>query len=265
MSGLKICFQSLHDRHGAGPPRRRNPMAKLKTCAAKQPKQTTAIVKELRNAGVSDPRTELIERRVNQLIEILRELKPHGPPRGNRKANRDHAKKLISSIDQCEQLLADYPENFPLNFLFTRLPTSLFVADTEAVEDRAEAVYLEAERRRFDFVVFLRDMRKKCERIIEHRLGEHGRSGYQQERAAMASRELLEPFGIPLHPTSPTSAYRTIARLFLEATTGTCSADGADIQRACEAVARLPRSVTPDASLLSQLRVISRKPWPLPR
>jgi hypothetical protein len=167
--------------------RRRNPMAKLKTPAAEQSKQVTAIVKELRKAGVSDPRTKLIERRVNQLIEILRELKPHGPQKGNRKSNRDYAKKLISSIDQCEQLLAGSPDSFPVNFLFVPPPTSLFVADPVAVEDRAEAVYLEAERRRFDFVVFLREMREKCERIIEHRLGEHGRSGRNAPRWQAAS------------------------------------------------------------------------------
>jgi hypothetical protein len=184
------------------------------------------ILKELREAGAKVSDTRIAERRIKQLIEDLRALRRHGPPKGNRNLNREHTEKIISLIGALEQALANHPKNYPLNYLFTP-PVLSLLADPEAVDNQ------KAEQRRYLFAAFLADVQERGNRIIEQKVGEHGLSGYQQKRAARASRELLEPFQIRLHYTSPTSAYRTIASLFFEAMTGTY---GADLERACEAM-----------------------------
>jgi hypothetical protein len=114
-----------------------------------------------------------------------------------------------------------------LNDLFTP-PDDSLLADPVIVYQKDERC------NNWLFTALLADMRKKCEWIIEHRIGEHASSGYRQERAARVSRELLKDFGIPLHPSSPTSTYRRVASLFFEAMTGTYDAD---LQRACVAMA----------------------------
>jgi hypothetical protein len=184
------------------------------------------ILKELREAGADVSDTRIADRRIIQLIEDLRALRPHGPPKGNRNLNKEHTEKIISLIDAFEQALANHPKDYPLNYLFTP-PVLSLLAHPDAVDDH------KAQQCRHLLAALLADVRERGKRIIEHRVGEHGLSGYQQKRAARASRELLEPFGIRLHYTSPTSAYRTIACLFFEAMTGTY---GADLERACEAM-----------------------------
>jgi hypothetical protein len=204
------------------------------------------ILKEARKVGAEVPGT-----RITEWIETLRTLKPDGPPFGNRRLNKKYAAKVISLIDECMQMLADPPKDFSLNYLFYP-PDSRLLPPVVA--------YRKAEQRHDCLATLLSEVRNRCEGIIEYRFGEHGRSGYQQQRAAMASRQLLESSGIPLQYSSSTSAYRTIARLFFEAMTGTCSADGADIERACEAVVRSPDAALFDQLWLVHLLVRSSKP-----
>jgi hypothetical protein len=182
------------------------------------------ILKEVRKAGVEVPDTQ-----VDVLIKALHEIKHLGPSSGNRKLNKEYAEKVISWIDAGAQMFADPPEDFPLNDLYTPTDDSL-LADPAIVYQKAE------QRNDWLLTALLADMRKKCRWIIEHRVGEHANSGYQQERAARVSRQLLKKFGIPLHPSSPTSTYRRVASLFFEAMTGTYDAD---LKRACVAMAKV--------------------------
>jgi hypothetical protein len=178
------------------------------------------ILHEVRTAGAEAP-----EAGVRGLIEGLRALKLYGPLSGNRSSNRKYARKLVVWIDGGKQLLAEHPENFNLNLLFAPEP---------AAGDHIEAVYQKAELRYGWFAALLADMRSRCDWIIEHKYGEHGSAGYQQERSAIASREVMDQLKLPLAYSSPTSAYRRVASLFFEAMTGTYDAD---LERACEAMA----------------------------
>jgi hypothetical protein len=186
------------------------------------------ILKEFRKAGAEVPDTH-----VDVLIKALREIKHLGPLSGKRKTNKEYAEKVISWIDAAGQMFADPPEGFPLNDLFTP-PEDSLLADPAIVYQNDERNWL--------FTALLADMRKKCRWIIEHGVGEHASSGYQQERAARVSRQLLKKFGIPLHPSSPTSTYRRVASLFFETVTGTYDAD---LKRACVAMAKVETGTNP--------------------
>jgi hypothetical protein len=182
------------------------------------------ILKELHEAGAEVPYAQ-----VDDLIKALREIKQLGPLSGSRKANREYAERVISWIDAAGRMFADPPENFPLNDLFTP-PDDSLLADPPIVYQKDERC------NSWLFTALLADMRKNCEWIIEHKVGEHRNSGYQQERAARVSRELLKKFGIPLHPSSPTSTYRRVASLFFEAMTGKYDIG---LKRACVAMAKV--------------------------
>jgi hypothetical protein len=181
------------------------------------------ILNALRKAGAG-----VGDVRIYVLIEALRETKHLGPSSGNRKSNKEYAEKVNSWIDAGERMFADPPEGFPLNYLFSP-PDDSLLADPTIVSQKPEQC------NDWLLTAVLADMRRRCKSIIEHRVGEHGRSGYQQERAARVSRELLKTFGVPLHPSSPTSTYRMVASLFFEAMTGTY---GADLERACKAMVK---------------------------
>jgi hypothetical protein len=185
------------------------------------------IVQDIRHK-VSEAGAEAPEAGISELIESLRALKGYGSLAGNRTQNRKYAKKLIAWIDEGRQLLADHPENFNFNVLFAPYTSVVECIDIDVVYQKAEL--------RYEWMsALLSDMRSRCDWIIASKFGEHASSGYQQERAAIASRELMEQLRLPLAPTSSTSAYRRVASLFFEAMTGIYDAE---LERACEAMAR---------------------------
>jgi hypothetical protein len=169
------------------------------------------------------------EARIRELIDGLRSLKPYGSLSGNRASNQKYAKKIIAWIDEGGQLLADHPEDFNFNVIFA--PRGVAVSHPEI----PEILYQQAELRYEAMAAFLSDMRGWCEWIIATKFGDHGSSGYQQERCAISSRELLEELQLPIAPTSSTSTYREVASLFFEAMMGVYRAD---LERACEAMAK---------------------------
>jgi hypothetical protein len=193
--------------------------------SAEERRTDKEIVDDIRR-GIRAANVDVPEARIRELIEGLRALEAYGPLAGNRTLNRKYAKKFIGWIDDGRRLLAEHPENFNLHLLF---------APHAPVFERIESVYQRAELRYEWFAALLADMRSRSEWIIESKYGEHGSAGYQQERAAIASRELMEQFKLPLAYSSQTSTYRTVASLFFEAMTGIC---GADLERACEAMTR---------------------------
>jgi hypothetical protein len=203
------------------------------------------ILKELRKAGAEVPDTQ-----IHKLIKAWREIVHLGPSSGNRKANKKYAERVISWIDAGAQMFSDPPEDFPLNDLFTP-PDDSPLADL--------AIYPNDERcNDWLFTGILADMRKKCKWTIDHRVGEHANSGYQQERAARMSRGLLKSYKIPLHPSSPTSTYRRVASLIFEVMTGTYDVD---LKRACEPWPRSRPAQKSDPAVIfpSRSRLIGTK------
>ena len=81
----------------------------------------------------------------------------------------------------------------------------------------------------------LNELRRRCDRIIQSQPGKHRNAGYQQEKAAEYSRELMEKCGLPLIHTNPYGPYRAVASLLYELMTGDADKD---LERACEVVAR---------------------------
>jgi len=92
-----------------------------------------------------------------------------------------------------------------------------------------------AVQRHYWLVALLVEMRRRCKWIIDDRVGTSANYGHPQECAAMASRQLLESFEIPLRYSQAKSTYREVSSLFFEAMTGT---HGVDLERACRAVAK---------------------------
>jgi hypothetical protein len=172
---------------------------------------------------------------VRLLADGLLTLKPYPPLSGWRADNTKFVAALREWVDTGEKLLADSPEGFNRNILFVPELQSL----DETLEQKA-ARYGQAQACSELFTAILALLRRRCDRVIDSQDGEHRRAGYQQERAAIASEELMVLCGLPLAYASPTSAYCVTASLFFELMTGTF---GADLERACEAMARGARKV----------------------
>jgi hypothetical protein len=171
-----------------------------------------------------------VEKQVRLLIEGLRVLKSSAPFNGYRRENQQYLAAVRKQIDKLEKTLKAAPASFKFTMLFA--PNQSATLDTMYQKAEACWEYLSGEMAR---------LRARCDRFIELGLGEHGAAGYQQERAAIAARELIEQSGKPLAWSSPTSSYRVVAGLLFEAMTGE---QGRDMERACEAMARVPiRSV----------------------
>jgi hypothetical protein len=181
---------------------------------------------------------------VRDLMNGLLVLKNSPPLMGNAKVNEEYARRLLRRINKLEETLKAVPEGFPLSFLFTPerlLPLFLQSqvpigrdATVEIAPELAEQILQEPEDRLEWLCEEMARLRTQCERIIQNRLGEHGNTGYPQERAAVAARELMERCGLPL-TCSQSSKYCIIAGMFYEAMTGL---ENQDLRRACESMAR---------------------------
>jgi hypothetical protein len=163
---------------------------------------------------------------ISRLAGGVRQLKQHGPLPGFRKANKKYLHKVRDRLNGLETALRDAPEGFP--FLMLLAPYEAATLDE---------MYAKAENRWDYLAEELGWLRARINRLIETGIGEHGAAGYQQERAAVASAELMHACGLPLAYSSPTSPYRKVAGLFFEVMTGE---QGHDLERACEAMAQVP-------------------------
>ena len=143
-------------------------------------------------------------------------------------------------IDKLRATLEAVPDGFPLLHLLSPekfLP--LFFPQQRGITMQIAPEVIDALKQETDirwdrFSEELTRLREQCERIIELQVGEHGSAGYQQERAAIASREIMEQCGLPLS-CSPTSKYCLVASWFFEAMTGEYDRD---LRRACESMSR---------------------------
>lgn len=189
------------------------------------------IISEIRKVS---PAIDESETDVCYIIMGLRRLSPLAPFKGYRRENTNYAAKLIEWIKEGQALLANAAASSQ-----GVLPGIFFIDVPELGENRAS-----------HFAGILDAMRLRCEWVVQTKIGVHGNSGYQQERAAIIARGLMEKHGLPLAYSSPTSTYRKVARMFLEAMTEHASASAEDIERACEVVAKLP--------MMSSIEVFAR-------
>jgi hypothetical protein len=186
-----------------------------------EPRSTIDIAKEIvREIRRANPTLDESETNVYHTIMGLRTLPLLAPFKGWRGENKKYATELIKWIEEGQTLLANSPEALSPDFFFADVPAL-------------------GENRASHFIEILNAMRAACDWVVSTRQGVHGSYGYQQQRAAMVARGLMEKHGLPLAYSSPTSAYRTTARLFLEGMLGQ-TPDCEDIERACETVANFP-------------------------
>lgn len=199
----------------------------MRAPADKSGRSIDAIVADIvRVDGVGKAREPMIR----LLADGLLKLKPYPPLDGWRADNTKFATAWREWIEQGDALLKAVPENFNVHALF--VPEIISLNETA---EQTEARYAQAEICHEYLVTILAALHRRCGWIIEHQFGEHRSAGFQQERCAIAAGELMQCCGLPLAWSSSTSAYRRVATLLFEATTGTF---GRDMERACETMAR---------------------------
>jgi hypothetical protein len=157
----------------------------------------------------------------------------------NRKQSEDYAKRLLKWIDEGENLFSHPPAQF--NWLTLFAPGQRGQRDAaEAIKQknwgRVWALSKKADSRWDALRAEWAELRISCEWVIDNRVGQHGGAGYQQERAAIASRVLMRRCGLPIIvDREANSTYCRAASVFYEEMTGQ---QEKDLRRACEAVAR---------------------------
>jgi hypothetical protein len=182
---------------------------------------------------VKNPSIEIF---VRKLMDDLCVACP--PFTGNRKKNLEYVKELGGQIDELKKTLRQAPNPLCAVLFAPERFWSVWVPQSTSTEiDPKVRDYLAREPERLTRLVEELDrIRAECDRVILLKLGKHGAVRYQQERAAIASREVMRYCGLSL-ARSRSSTYCKVAGLFFEAATGEYDRD---LLRACEALARDP-------------------------
>jgi hypothetical protein len=177
------------------------------------------IVKEIAR---SESAAEITEAEVNVMIDFLRRETQRSLPReGYKKENLKYVAAVRRWIDEGHTLMAACPHGLSFHVLL------------EAEDER-----LFSEQEAFNYLSEMLDrLRRGCDWVEKNGYGVHRNLGYRQLEAAYAARDLLEPRGVPVKYSSPTSTYCSVARLLYEAMTGQAAGDGAEIARACKTAA----------------------------
>jgi hypothetical protein len=176
-----------------------------------------------------------IETDAKALIGALRRIRKFGPFAGYRKENAKFARKLREWIDDGESLLDALPKDCALlEILFGRQQNG-----RTNTPELLEAVIHQAQANREELVGQLEALRRRCEFIINERIGEHASAGFLQKSVAIGAQYLCEKAGEPLVWSNPKGPYRSVASLLYGAMTGKQSGD---VERACERIAK--RSMT---------------------
>ena len=122
-----------------------------------------------------------------------------------------------------DKLLAGRPEALDPCVLFGELK----------VRDDHVLITASPKREKY-FKDLLADMRQRCDQIIHGKVGRHGNTGNDQERAAWAAIYLIDEHGLRRTYDTDGCVFREVAQLFFEAMTG----ENKDIYRACARVAQ---------------------------
>jgi hypothetical protein len=182
----------------------------------------TAIADE-----VGDP---LVKVFAETLIDYLR-IKGQ-PLTGNRKRNKQSAVRLRKQLEAAKKTVKAAPKEL-VSFIFDEGSGPLFIVGPgtplELDPNARKSLAQEPEK---SFIEELDRRIARCGHATAARIGKRANEKYPQQRAAIASRAIMERVGLP--PTiSETSEYCTVASLFFEAMTGK---DEQDLRRACRAV-----------------------------
>jgi len=183
-------------------------------------------------------RTIVIGETVRRLINNLRQIKDKPPEFGNRSENLEYLRELRSDIDRLRKTLGRVPNDNLFLTLFApelkiRAPDSRGSSAAQALDAMME----DAETQYGDHVLMLDGLGDRCDQVAGARPGTHKNFGQQQFRAALAARVLMATAGKKATSGTWQSLYRQIAVLFYEATT---DEQVVDMERACDAVLRLP-------------------------
>jgi hypothetical protein len=195
------------------------------------------IVQDIFKLGVR--RTIALEQLARQLIRNLVGYKP--PAFGNRRENARYLQKLRNDINRLRRTLGQIPnDNLFLTLFAPEL--KIWTPDSRASSfaQALDAMMEDAKSRHGKYVLVLAVLGDRCGLIADARPGKHKRYGFQQYRAAMAARVFLVQAGEKATSGSWKSLYRRLTSLFNEAATGE---QGADMERACDEVLRLPLTV----------------------
>jgi hypothetical protein len=179
---------------------------------------------------------ERIRALAHKLIDDLRIVCP--PLTGNKKSNLEWARDLRKRVTAVKKMLRGAPDPL-LAFIFA--PEKFWSAwvwqNTPIENDPKVRDYLAQKPERLaQLIAELDRICAECGHIISLKPGVHGSVRYQQERAAIASRAVMEHCGKRLS-CSRSSTYCKVAALFFEAASGKYDQD---LLRACETVARGP-------------------------
>jgi hypothetical protein len=196
----------------------------MRTPAETPIRTTEEIVADISAELGDDP---AIKANIRSMVKVVRDLKDLSPMVGNSRANVKFAKQVLKQIDELEKLFANPPDGAVLEMLFASRQTMPVNSP-----ERLESVAWEAKAWRQDWLISLRS---RCEWIIAERIGESGKIGDKQRKAAIAAKGLCRIADKPPAWSSPTSAYRKVASLLYEAMTGKVD----QLERACEWVAEM--------------------------
>lgn len=184
---------------------------------------------------VKDPSVKVF---AELLIDYLRAVKLQ-PLTGNRKKNKQSAERLSKQLEAVKETLKKAPPEL-VSFVFEPekfgplymegTPIELVSRLPHAPTDVRDLSL--AQERRKHFIGEVDRQIARCGHATAARIGKHGSEEYPQQRAAIASRAIMERRGLPL-TISETSEYCKVASLLFEAMTGK---DEQDLRRACRAV-----------------------------
>jgi hypothetical protein len=204
----------------------------------RSPDEITAEILEIVRAKPGDHIQNLVRRAVAAAsFSTSRE----GPPfSGFRGENLEYAKSLRKWI------CAGIGDNGDKGSLVKKTPsaTVFFGLWSRKGEVSAPDAVTRAFSRQNSLIDALKELRARCDVIIEEGPGVHKNVGHRQISAARLSRELMEGCGFEIAYSSPTSPYCKVARLIYELLTGEYDQD---LERACETVARRPATGTESA------------------
>jgi hypothetical protein len=217
----------------------------------------------VRKLTVRESRIE-ITNDVRHTISTLRSL--CGPLWGNKAQNIDYFRKLRGWVEKLQTTLAAAPtaaNTIKLRRQIEKLVTMLDAASGDRIFDLFAPEKSETLDTMFDAAneqcyrfgeglgvlwraidsgtqpcaihAELEKLRTRCDRLIDAGPGEHGLSGHQQDRAAIAALLLMKRWGKRPGSTDAASPFREITGLLYEAMTG---APGQDMARACRQALR---------------------------
>ena len=166
-----------------------------------------------------------IEADVLYEIGVLRKAAPLWKKMNDRRAMREHAKKLDKALEAVEKLVKSTPGTLGSLLFLKGAPDP-----SKTIEDQERAY----EARIEFFLGELRGMRKICEGAINNLIGVHPNLNTCARMCATFARHLMEGLSdTPVRSSSPQDSFRVVAGLLYQIVMRCEHAP--DLERACDA------------------------------